>query len=121
MKHVFVSLLTTILITPVAFGQTEDEIRGTDIGVSFNLYDFKTAELIRSNSLSAVIRDKQFGDLQNMSPGISLHYFRGLKKHIDFGGSLNASFLNHPFPDKPDHGIDRLLLILPAIPKACIK
>jgi outer membrane protein OmpA-like peptidoglycan-associated protein len=114
MKHVFVSLLAALLIAPVAFGQTEDEIRGTDIGVSFNLYDFKTAELIRTTSLSAVLRDKQFGKISNMSPGIGLHYLKGLKKHIDVGGSLNASFLNHPFPDKPDNGIDRLLLQLEA-------
>src|SRR6188474_2006594 len=114
MKHVFVSLLAAILIAPVAFGQNGDEIRGTDIGVSFNLYDFKTAELIRTTSLSAVLRDKQFGKIKNMSPGIGLHYLKGLKKHIDFGGSLNASFLNHPFPNKPDNGIDRLLLQLEA-------
>ncbi|HET6766940.1 MAG TPA: hypothetical protein VFH08_06070, partial [Chitinophagaceae bacterium] len=114
MKHVFVSLLAVIFIAPVAFGQNEDEIRGTDIGVSFNLYDFRTAQLIRTTSLSAVIRDKQFGKINEMSPGLGIHYLKGLKKHIDFGGSLNASFLNHPFPNKPNNGIDRLLLQLEA-------
>jgi len=98
MKHLIVSLLAAIIITPV-YGQ-EDEIRSHEIGVSFNLFDFKTAELIRTTSLNAVIRDKQFGD--EKSPGIGLHYFKGLKKHIDFAGSFNAAYLNQPLPDNPD-------------------
>jgi hypothetical protein len=99
MKHLIVSLLALIIIAPVVYGQ-DDEIRSHEIGVSFNLFDFKTAELIRTTSLNAVIRDKTFGD--EKSPGIGLHYFKGLKKHIDFGASLNASFLNQPLPGKTD-------------------
>jgi outer membrane protein OmpA-like peptidoglycan-associated protein len=99
MKHLIVSLLAAIFIAPVVYGQ-EDEIRSHEIGVSFNLYDFKSAELIRTTSLNAVIRDKQFGD--EKSPGIGLHYFKGLKKHIDFAGSFNASYLNQPLPEKND-------------------
>lgn len=109
MKHVLVSLLAAMIIAPAVYGQ-DDEIRSDEIGVSFNLYDFKTAQLIRSTSLSAVLRDKQFGKIKNMSPGIGVHYFKGLKKHIDFQGSFSASFLNHPFPNKPDQGVDRLLM-----------
>jgi outer membrane protein OmpA-like peptidoglycan-associated protein len=108
MKHVFVSLLAAILISPVVLGQ--DEIRSTEIGLSFNLYDYKTAQLIRSTSLSAVIRDKQFGKIKNMNPGIGIHYFKGLKKHIDFAGSLNAAFLEQPLANKPATGVDRFLL-----------
>ena len=47
-----------------------------------------------------------------MSPGIGLHYLKGLKKHIDAGVSLNATFLDHPFPNKPETGVDHLLLQL---------
>ena len=99
MKHLIVSLLALIIIAPVVYGQ-EDEIRSHELGISFNLYDFKTAELIRTTSLNAVIRDKQFGD--EMSSGIGLHYFKGLKKHIDFAASLNASYLSQNLPDNPD-------------------
>ena len=87
MKQLIVSLLAAIIIAPVVYGQ-DDEIRSHEIGVSFNLIDFKTAQLIRTTSLNAVIRDKQFGD--EKSPGIGLHYFKGLKKHIDFAGSINV-------------------------------
>ena len=80
MKHVFVSLLAAIFIAPVAFGQNEDETRGTDICVAFNLYDFETARLIRTTTLSAVLRDKQFGNLKDMSTGIGVKFFIGLKK-----------------------------------------
>ena len=99
MKHLIVSLLASIIIAPVVYGQ-DDEIRSHEIGLSFNLFDFKTAELIRTTSLNAVIRDKTFGD--EKSPGIGLHYFKGLKKHIDFGASLNASYLNQTLPGKTD-------------------
>ena len=99
MKHLIVSLLAAIIIAPVVYGQ-EDEIRSHEFAVSFNLYDFKTAELIRTTSLNAVIRDKQFGD--EKSPGIGLHYFKGIKKHIDFAASLNASYLSQTLPDNPD-------------------
>jgi OOP family OmpA-OmpF porin len=109
MKHVFTLLLTMLAIAPAAFSQ-DDEIRSDEVGVSFSLYDFKTAQLIRSTSLSAVLRDKQFGKFGNMSPGLGLHYFKGLKKHIDFAGNLNVTYLTHPFPNKPDNGVDRLLL-----------
>lgn len=109
MKQLLVSLFAVIFIAPAVYSQ-DDEIRSEELGISFNLYDFKTAQLIRTTSLSAVIRDKQFGKIKNMSPGLGIHYFKGLKKHIDFAGSLSASSLDMPLPNRPDNGIDRLLL-----------
>ena len=109
MKHLIVSLLAAIIIAPVIYGQN-DVIISTEIGVSFNLYDYKTAQLIRTTSLSAVVRDKQFAKIKNMSPGIGLHYFKGLKEHIDFGGSVNATYLNQSFPNKPNDFVDRLMV-----------
>ena len=90
MRQLIVSLLAAIIIAPAVYGQ-DDEIRSHEIGVSFNLHDFKTAELIRTTSLSAVLKNKQFGDINEMSPGLGLHYFKGLKKHIDFAGSITAA------------------------------
>jgi outer membrane protein OmpA-like peptidoglycan-associated protein len=113
MKLVFVSLLAAIFIAPVVYGQ-DDEIRSSEIGVSFNLYDYKTAQLIRTTSLNAVIRDKQFADVGEMSPGIGLHYFKGLKKHIDFGGSLGVTYLNQTFQNKPSDGVERMMIQLEA-------
>lgn len=109
MKQLIVSLLSVIIIAPTVYGQ-DDEIRSHELGVSFNLYDFKTAELIRTTSLNAVIRDKQFGD--DLSMGIGLHYFKGITKHIDFGGALHASYVSQTLPGKPVDGTDRFMLQL---------
>src|SRR5436190_4642018 len=111
MKHLIVSLLAAIILAPSVYGQ-DDEIRSSEIGVSFNLYDFRTAELIRTTSLNAVIRDKQFGKVNKMSPGLGLHYFKGIKKHIDFGGSLNGTIVSQGFPNKPNDFVDRLMIQL---------
>ena len=113
MKQFIVSLLATIVLTPAVYSQ-EEEIRSHEIGVSFNLYDFKTAQLIRTTSLNAVIRDKNFANLNSMSPGLGLHYFKGIKRHIDFAASLGSSVLDQTFEGKPPTGVDRLNLQLEA-------
>jgi outer membrane protein OmpA-like peptidoglycan-associated protein len=109
MKHVIVSLLAALLIAPAIYAQ-DDYIRSDEIGISFQLFDYKTAQLIRTSSLGAVIRDKKFGKIKNMSPAIGLHYFKGLKNHIDFAGNINVSFLDQPLKDKPESGVDKFLL-----------
>ena len=111
MKHIFVSLLVVVLIAPVVYGQ-DDEIRSSEVGVSFDLYDYKTARLIRTTSLSAVFRDKQFGKIKDMYPGIGVHYFKGIRKHIDFAGSVNGSFVAQPIGNKPETGVDRFMVQL---------
>jgi len=108
MKHVFVSLLAAILIAPVIYGQ-DDEIRSTEIGVSFDLYDYKTAKLIRTTSLSSVFNNKQFGKIKDMYPGIGIHYFKGIKKHLDFAGSLNGTFVAQSIGNRPETGVDRFM------------
>ncbi len=35
-----------------------------------------------------------------MTPGIAITYFKGLKKHVDFAGTLGGNFLKYPFPNK---------------------
>jgi outer membrane protein OmpA-like peptidoglycan-associated protein len=114
MKRLLVSLFALSFFSSAVYSQDDEYIRSSELGVSFNLYDFKTAQLIRSSSLSAVFRDKQFGKLKNMTPGIGVHYTKGVKKHIDASASLTASFLNHPFPNRPDVGVERFLLQLEA-------
>ncbi len=113
MKKLLVSFIASILFAPSIFSQ-DDYIRPAEIGISFNLYDFATAQRIRTTSLSSVLSTKKWAKLGEMSPGIGLHYFQGIKKHIDFAGTFSASFLNYPFPNKPDFATDRLLLAFDA-------
>jgi OmpA-OmpF porin, OOP family len=88
----------------------QDEIRPPAIGISLTMHDFTTAQRIRSTSLATVFRDKRWADLKEMSPGIAVTYFKGLKKHIDFAGTLSGSFVDYPLPGKPTGTGDNFLL-----------
>ena len=114
MKKLVVSLLIALIITPAIYSQNDDDLRPAEFGVSFNLYDFATASRIRSTSLSSVLSGKKWAKLGDMSPGLGIHYFKGLKNHIDFAGTFSGAFLNYPFPNKPSFASDRLLLALDA-------
>jgi outer membrane protein OmpA-like peptidoglycan-associated protein len=88
----------------------DDEIRPAAIGVSFILNDFTTADRIRSGSLSRVFANKQWTKLKEMAPGIAVSYFKGLRKHIDFAGTLAGSFVNYPLLDRPASSGEKFLL-----------
>src|SRR5688572_14821496 len=100
MKKLLTCLFAIYISVVSIYGQVDDEIRPTSIGVSFFLNDFETARLIRTTSLSSVLRDNKWTKLKDMSPGLAIHYFRGLKKHIDFAGTVAGSFVNYSFPNK---------------------
>lgn len=85
-------------------------IRPQALGVSFIMNDFTTAQRIRSSSVATVLRDKQWSKFKEMSPGLALTYFKGVKPTIDFAGTLAASFLNYPFRNKTQGNSDALLL-----------
>lgn len=99
MKKVLSILFVCALLSSDTFGQ-DDEILRPAIGISFNLTDFTTASRIRSTSLSKVIANKQIAKIREMSPGLSISYYKGLQKHLDFVATLGGTFLNYPFPDK---------------------
>ena len=80
------------------------------IGIHFIFNDFVTAQLIRSSSLSSVLKDGKFGELKDMSQGLALSYGRGLSEHFDFSSTLAGSFLSYPFCNQPAPGSDYLLL-----------
>jgi len=109
MKKLLVSIAAIALFAPNIFSQ-DDYTRQSELGISFNLYDFPTAQRIRSTSLSSVLANKKWAKLGEMSPGIGVHYFKGLKERIDFASTFSASFLNYPLPGKDDPGIAKLLL-----------
>ena len=110
MKKILAALLASFLFVPGLKAQ-DDEIRRPAIGISFTLTDFETAQKIRSSSLAKVFRDKGWSDLNEMSPGLALHYFKGIKKHIDFAGTLYGAFLTYPFPNKSNAAAgDKFLL-----------
>jgi len=100
MKKLLTCLFAIYISVVSIYGQVDDELRPTSIGVSFFLNDFETARLIRTTSLSSVLRDDKWTKLKDMSPGLAIHFFKGLKKHIDFAGTVAGSFVNYSFPNK---------------------
>ncbi|HEX7902842.1 MAG TPA: OmpA family protein [Chitinophagaceae bacterium] len=99
MKKILAICIALYLLAPMAHAQ-DDEIRRPAIGISFFFTDFKTAEKIRNSTVGRVIRDKQWAGFNEMSPGLAVHYFKGLKKHLDFAGLIGGTFVKYPFPSK---------------------
>ncbi len=100
MKKVLSVLFAVYMMIPVSYGQKENYIRPKAIGVSFFLNDFITPNRIRTTSLSQVISDKKAARMKEMSPGLALHYFKGVSNHVDINASIGGSFINYPMPGK---------------------
>lgn len=109
MKNVLAALIVSCLLSTNIFAQ-DKPIRPAALGVSFIMNDFNTAQRIRNGSLSQVFRDKSWSKFKEMSPGLALTYFKGLKPKLDFAGTLAASFVNYPLRNKPAGSSDALLL-----------
>ncbi|MFL5773083.1 MAG: hypothetical protein ACJ75F_07995 [Flavisolibacter sp.] len=109
MKKLIASLFLFCLLSTHSFAQNITP-RTKSIGVSFILNDFTTPQRIRSGSIEQVVRDKKWAKFNEMSPGLGLTYFKGLQDHLDFAGTLTASFVNYPFPTRPPTASDALLL-----------
>jgi len=99
MKKILLASLVFCLLIPSSYAQ--DDVRIPALGISFFLNDFTTAGRIRSTSLNAVLRDKKWAKLNDMSPGIAITYFKGLRKHLDIAASIGGSFEAYPLKDRP--------------------
>jgi len=78
----------------------ENNIRPKAIGVSFFFNDFVTPQRIRQGSLSSVFSHNEWAKFSEMSPGIAVTYFNGLRKYIDFAGTIGISFPTISLPAK---------------------
>jgi outer membrane protein OmpA-like peptidoglycan-associated protein len=94
--------------TSIIFAQ-DDEKRPPALGVSFVFNDFVTPGRIKASNVAGVLRDNKWAKFKEMKAGIAVHYFQGLKKHVDFAGTLSGSFLRYPMPNK-NFTNDNLLL-----------
>jgi OOP family OmpA-OmpF porin len=109
MKKILAACIAFYLLVPTLKAQ-DDEIRRPAVGISFFLNDFGTASKLRSTSLAQVFRDKSWTKIGDMSPGLAINYFKGMKKHLDIAVSLGGSFVRYPFPNKPAFSDDKFLL-----------
>jgi hypothetical protein len=107
-KYLLVSFIPLISIS--IFSQEKSYTQPPTLGIHFLFNDFVTADLIRSSSLSTVLKEHQFGKLKNMSQGLALSFGKGLTENFDFSSTIAGSFLSYPFPSQPASGSDYLLL-----------
>mgnify|MGYP003042558816 CR=1 FL=1 len=109
-------LIAAIALLPaIAFSQTDKQhIQTPTFGVHFFFDDFQTAAAIRASSLSTTIRNKQFGKVKDMAPGLALNYIHGLSPSFDFSAMLAGSFLDYPKDGGGNLGENALLMELDA-------
>lgn len=96
-----------------SFAQTTEWKKRPTLSVNFFLKDFKTPAAIGNSSLASVLRDKQWTNVSDMTPGLSLSYFDGLSDYVDFMATLSGSFLDYPFLSKSGRtnlGQDKFLM-----------
>ena len=108
MKKFLASVLAFVCFLSV-FAQS-DNIQGPTLGVHFFLNDFEGAQRVRQSSFSTVIREKQFGIVKDMTPGIAINYIQGITKYIDLTTTLAGSFIDYPQRNRGPFNQDLLLL-----------
>ena len=110
MKKILGSIAAVLLLQSFAFSQDEDPIQGPTLGVHFFFNDFKSADALRKNSLAIVLKNREFGIVKEMSPGLSISYTQGFSKYFDISARLSGSFLDYPMPSHASFGEESLLL-----------
>lgn len=118
MKKISGLIAALALLPAIAFCQdnkpSKDYIQTPTFGVHFFFHDFQTAANIRATSLSTTIRNKTFGKVKEMSPGLALNYIQGLSPSFDFSAMISGSFTDYPKKDGGTLGDNALLLELDA-------
>ena len=104
MKKILI-FIVVLGLASTTFAQTSDNKKMPSLGINFFLQDFKTPASIASNGFSSVMQKNKWGNISDMSSGLSLQYLNGLTDHIDFATTLGASFLNYPI--RPSSGISQ--------------
>lgn len=93
-----------------ANAQNSDYKKRPTLIVNLTTFDFKTAQAIRSSSLSTVLTEKRWSKVTDMGLGFGVSYLKGLCDHVDMMASINGTFVKYPFRDKPSYNRDALLL-----------
>jgi OmpA-OmpF porin, OOP family len=110
MKKLLLISIVSVFFCLNIFSQQKSYKQPATLGIHFIFNDFATAQLIRSSSLSSVLKEGRFGKLKDMSQGLALSYGEGLSETFDFSSTLAGSFLSYPFQHKAAPGSDYLLL-----------
>jgi outer membrane protein OmpA-like peptidoglycan-associated protein len=114
MKHILTFILifaSTLLCTQA---QDSTQIKKPTIGLHFFYNDFNTAQLIKSGSLSNVLKNKLWNKPQNMEGGFGIDYIQGFNKNIDLIGTFNGSWVDYLLPGNTLYGSSNFLMDIDA-------
>ena len=103
-------LIVLLFGITASYAQVSTYKKRPTLSINFIGNDFRSAQLIKQQSLSTVLRDKTFSSLSQLKYGLGIGYHQGLSSHIDFMSTLNASLLKYPFKNMPAATSDKVLL-----------
>ena len=106
----FLLIVFTMLLAGVGYGQKYIYKKKPTLSVNFILNDFRTADMIRKNSLASVFRNKQWSKVSEMGPGLAINYFQGITDFVDFSASFGASIVDYTFKNRLNLGFDNFLI-----------
>lgn len=114
MKHILT--LFIVLASAILYAQAQDslQIKRPTIGLHFFYNDFKTAQLIKSTSLSNVLKNKLWNKPQNMEGGFGIDYIQGINKNMDLIGTFNGSWVDYLLPGNTFYGSSNFLMDIDA-------
>jgi OOP family OmpA-OmpF porin len=110
MKSLFFCSIFFLQLGLPSSAQDHNYIKNPAIGIHFIMDDFKTADYIRSNSLSEAFRNNQFANSKNLKSGLGISYLQGLSNHLDFSITLAGSYLDYTLHNGTTLGSGSLLL-----------
>jgi OmpA-OmpF porin, OOP family len=90
MKNKLKLVLAFAFFCTAAFAQKPSGVKGSLIGIHFNLADFKGPIQLEDNSVG-----RGYSSIKDMNQGFSISYWKGLNKKIDFSVKANAIFRDY--------------------------
>ena len=96
----FVLICSSIFFIVSTASAQASVAKPSSIGISFLFYDYESPQRIRSSSLKQVLKDGGWADINEMSPGLALSYFKNLHPKIDFVSTLSGAFVDDAMPQE---------------------
>jgi len=97
-KHLSMKLKLAILLFMVFAGITAtaqtpfSPVKQDAFGFNIGVIDFATPTALDTTSLSSLFKNGKITDFKRMSPSLSLSYWKGLNKYLDFSGKISGVF-----------------------------
>lgn len=102
--------LLFLILYSFATNAQDSYVKDPAICIHFILNDFKTADYIRSHSLSAALRNNEFAKIKNLKSGLAISYLQGISPHFDLSVSLAGAYLDYTLHNGTELGKGKLLL-----------